>query len=42
MFGHVFTDLGNNHYVSDPDGEPKVMALITAITNDGVVWTEDK
>lgn len=32
MFGHIFTDMGNNHFINDPNGEPKVMALITAIT----------
>lgn len=42
MLGHIFTDLGNNHFVTDPNGEPKVMALITGITSDGVVYTEDK
>jgi hypothetical protein len=42
MIGHIFTDLGNNHYITDPNGEPKVLALITAITADGIVWTEDK
>lgn len=42
LFGHVFSDFGNHHFVNDPNGEPKVMALITGITQDGVVYTEDK
>jgi hypothetical protein len=42
MLGHIFTDFGTNHFVTDLNGEPKVMALITAITSDGIVWTEDK
>lgn len=31
FIGHIFNDLGPNHFVNDPNGEPKVMALITAI-----------
>lgn len=42
LFGFVFSDFGNHHFVNDPNGEPKVMALITGITNEGVVYTEDK
>jgi hypothetical protein len=42
MIGHIFTDLGNNHFITDPNGEPKVMALITGITPEGIVYTEDK
>lgn len=32
LFGHVFTDFGEHHFVNDPNGEPKIMALITGIT----------
>lgn len=42
MIGHIFTDLGSNHFINDPNGEPKVMALVTAITAEGIVLTEDK
>ena len=42
LIGHIFTDLGSNHLVNDPNGEPKVMALVTSIDTDGTVWTEDK
>lgn len=42
MLGHVHTDFGLNHYVTDPNGEPKEMALVTGITPEGIVYTEDK
>jgi hypothetical protein len=28
--------------VNDPNGEPKVMGLVTAIDPDGIVYTDDK
>lgn len=42
MLGHVFTDYGFNHVITDPNGEPKIMALVTGITSEGVIYTEDK
>jgi hypothetical protein len=42
LIGHIFTDYGENHMITDPNGEPKIMALITGISQDGVVYTEDK
>jgi ubiquitin-activating enzyme E1 len=42
LFGHVFTDFGEHHVITDPNGEPKIMALVTEISQDGIVYTEDK
>ena len=42
LFGHVFSDFGGQHFVNDANGEPKIMALVTGITSEGIVYTEDK
>lgn len=42
MMGFVFTDFGNNHSIVDINGEPLKTALITSITDEGLVTTEEK
>ncbi len=42
FFGHIFTDFGLNHIITDYNGEQKNIAMITGITSDGFVYTDEK
>lgn len=42
LMGFVFTDFGENHTIFDKNGEPKKHVLVTAITPEGQVTTEEK
>lgn len=41
LLGFVFTDFGQNHHIFDKNGEPKKHILISGITQEGVVTTEE-
>lgn len=42
LLGFVFTDFGNEHVIFDKNGEPLKHGLVTGITDEGVVYTEDR
>lgn len=42
LLGFVFTDFGDEHVIFDKNGEPLKHGLVTGITDEGIIYTEDR